>query len=617
MKKLFAFVTALTCLFSLLVMPAAAEEPDILDKKFQQTLDALDYGYEVYGCLAAYIIVKSNYTVFGDIYEDPWNHMEDRLIFRAKDYEEVISRNFVPSAEDMEYIRTVGYGDILVYDAELDEYTAMYPGGFGGSLSKRAYLGYKATSEGFDVFYGNANYRFLSDVLPEGTDEQTYAESLGSPEFLEYEGKQYANGPDGYYYLESVERVGMKYSVEYDGENVRISGAQTFTEEECPESFEKLPEVDEDLLSIMGDIGELVNKYGPEIPDEVKNGTQKGTTCRYTPDAGSYYVAIGDDTSADKDGYVKILADGMSISFKNLSKKGMLLDQVDAEFLNDNSDEIKKADLISVGFSANGFAAVAVEEVLKDKSEENSYMQWSRYLPEEGVQEIKAVLERLDKYLEENGMNETILGIPISDAIVVAAESMAYGTLVYANELPVVIDGIRAINPDAQIVVVGMDNPMENASVALNDGKKLELGVYIDQLLGNMDDVSQTVAIEKSNTVFVSAPDARNGNDNKELTATDLILSYINNIKPQAMPDAEGHAYIRNQIMRAMRKKGDANCDGRVNYKDALLVLRASINLETLSQEDMLFAEADGKEGLNYKDALKILRASIGLETLE
>ena len=31
-------------------------------------------------------------------------------------------------------------------DAEFDEYTAKYPGGFGGALSKRIYLGYKITN---------------------------------------------------------------------------------------------------------------------------------------------------------------------------------------------------------------------------------------------------------------------------------------------------------------------------------------------------------------------------------------------------------------------------------------------------------------------------------------
>jgi hypothetical protein len=62
--------------------------------------------------------------------------------------------------------------------------------------------------------------------------------------------------------------------------------------------------------------------------------------------------------------------------------------------------------------------------------------------------------------------------------------------------------------------------------------------------------------------------------------------------------------------------RGDANGDERVNYSDALLVLRFSIGLEKLSEEAQVLCDVDGNPGLNYQDALKILRASIGLETL-
>ena len=132
-----------------------------------------------------------------------------------------------------------------------------------------------------------------------------------------------------------------------------------------------------------------------------------------------------------------------------------------------------------------------------------------------------------------------------------------------------------------------------------------------------MDNAIQTVAIEKENTIFVSAPDALNENDNKELTENALILSYINGVKDKAKPNAEGQEYIRSRVINAIRRKGDVNGDGQVNYNDALLVLRASINLATLSEDDKRFAEVDGKNGISYNDALKILRSSIGLDSLE
>ena len=62
--------------------------------------------------------------------------------------------------------------------------------------------------------------------------------------------------------------------------------------------------------------------------------------------------------------------------------------------------------------------------------------------------------------------------------------------------------------------------------------------------------------------------------------------------------------------------RGDANGDEKLNYKDALLVLRHSIGLDQLSEAAQALCDVDGKPGLNYRDALMILRASIGLETL-
>ena len=623
MKKIITLLTALACFFSLLILPAAAEEStDLLEQKLKETLDPLDNHYDHYGTHLPEMIRQANLAIYEKYAAEV---QEDYYDISAEEYEEVLNRFFAPTAEDMIFIQNnENYGEEpgvingrpLEYDPETDTYRVYYP--YWDPLpDTRIFLGYKATSQGFDVFYGKVNYCFLKDVLPAGITEDQYAGLLNYPDTLEYGGMQFQKTMGGYSYIESIEKNGMKYSVELDGSNIRLLSVAPFTESECPDSFEKLPEVDEDLLSIMADIQELVNQYGPEIPDEVKNGTTKGTTCLYKPNAESYYVAIGDDTAAAKNSYVNMLAEGLKISHKNLADNGMLIEDVDAGFLEANAAEIEKADLITIGFSVNGFAAVAVEEVLKNMTAEESYMQWDKYLPEEGVQEIEAVLARMKKYLVDNGMTGSLMGVSKSDALVVAAESLAFGTLAFINELPRLIEEIQTVNPDAQIIVVGMDNPMENSTIALTSGEKMELGVYVDQLIGNMDNASQTVAIENSNTVFVSAPDALNENDNQKLNENKLILSYINGVKAAAKPAEEGQKYIRNQIIRSMRKKGDVNCDGVANYNDALLVLRASIGLETISEEDLLFAEVDGIEGVSYNDALKILRASIGLENLD
>lgn len=64
-----------------------------------------------------------------------------------------------------------------------------------------------------------------------------------------------------------------------------------------------------------------------------------------------------------------------------------------------------------------------------------------------------------------------------------------------------------------------------------------------------------------------------------------------------------------------IKLQGDADGNGEVNYMDALLVLRHSIGLETLSDAVVARCDVDGRKGLSYMDALLILRYSIGLIT--
>ncbi len=59
---------------------------------------------------------------------------------------------------------------------------------------------------------------------------------------------------------------------------------------------------------------------------------------------------------------------------------------------------------------------------------------------------------------------------------------------------------------------------------------------------------------------------------------------------------------------------GDVDGNGKLDYKDALIILRASIKLETLTEAQSALADYSGDGKLDYKDALMILRASIGLE---
>lgn len=371
-----------------------------------------------------------------------------------------------------------------------------------------------------------------------------------------------------------------------------------------------------ELNQLLSDIQELMAKYGPEIAPEVLNGSRVGT-CRYVEkDQFKSYVAIGENSiRKNNKSYADMLAKELGISCKKLAENDLLVDQVSEKILKANAAEIKKANLITLNLSINSFIKVAINEIVG--TNDGVDLDWSQYVSAEGVAEIQDTLARLKTYLVNSGVQGEIATLGSkADALVTAAESFAYGTLAYAHTLPQLLDEIHAMNPDATVVVIGMDNPLSGTTISLSSGESMDLGAYIGKLIQMTDRCAQTAAIEREYVIFTAAADAANPNDGQTLSENKLILTYLRSVKAEALPTEEGHAYIKDRILASFRKMGDVDGNGTVSYNDALKVLRASINLDVLDMDAAVVANVDGKAGITYGDALKILRASIGLDTL-
>ena len=62
---------------------------------------------------------------------------------------------------------------------------------------------------------------------------------------------------------------------------------------------------------------------------------------------------------------------------------------------------------------------------------------------------------------------------------------------------------------------------------------------------------------------------------------------------------------------------GDANMDGKVDLQDALVVLRAALGIENLSDEATTYADVDGDGKITLTDCSLVLKAALGIIELK
>ncbi|MBQ7325355.1 MAG: hypothetical protein IJW98_06405 [Clostridia bacterium] len=248
MKKFFGILTVVLCICFVLAMPVSAAG-DPMAEKFQEELDLLDHFYD-YDYHYMIRIASDKFISWDD--DDMWKP----VTVPAEEFDAVLKEHFVITDNQIQELRELGNRDyntdiwdddsgeivevIPFFNADTQTYTFQFYGGFGGSLPDREYLGYIHNGETYDVYYRHISYGYLSDVLPDGVDEWEYAESLEWPAKIEYDGVVYQDGPEGYYTILSYDDFGRKYTVEMNGEIVRIISCVNYTEDEQPESFDDI-----------------------------------------------------------------------------------------------------------------------------------------------------------------------------------------------------------------------------------------------------------------------------------------------------------------------------------------------------------------------------------------
>lgn len=329
---------------------------------------------------------------------------------------------------------------------------------------------------------------------------------------------------------------------------------------------------------------------------------KEATTDDYCVDYDSYYVAIGDDTAADDNSYVDLLYKELDLPKGAYSKV-----MTDANLIQDtvlNAEEIAKADIITIGYSTANFIGNVAGAIMGKE------VNWSAYLPEEAVKALNVAMDEVEAYVEAFGF-----GANTAKALTAAIENVAFNSLVYAYKLPKTIAAIREINEDAVLVVVGLDNPLEGATISHNS-RTVGIDKLTDAIVAVTDVYTLCYAILASNCTFVAAPNAANDAEGTDITVENLVATMMDD---GLLPNAQGQKYIQTRIYESLRIThgylwGDANLDGVVDYKDAMIILQHSVNVPV--HGGFIYTpvcDVDGVAGINYKDSMRVLQKSVNL----
>ena len=184
-------------------------------------------------------------------------------------------------------------------------------------------------------------------------------------------------------------------------------------------------------------------------------------------------------------------------------------------------DYIRKADVVSVQIGSNDAfvpCIVGLGNATNWKSEQLVATMVSGVLREpsfENLQRLNSDLSRLRLTKEEKQATTQLLLGGGTDAICEQAYQEA------AVHMPQVVAELRALNPDAQIILLGYTNPVP-------------LLPEWTQLFRRLNALSKSLAAQNENVTYVPIPFA--------MTATD------------AHPTVSGHKYIANRILRAIKK---------------------------------------------------------------
>ncbi len=234
MKRLIAFITAVLCVVGLFSFTASAEEVSV-EELIENELWSLQFNFGG--------IVDEEYMVSRTMEE--FRTMDGHILpwektIPADEFEEMLDKFFAVNEDTLKAIKGFSFDEYnpnaFRYDVDENVYICKIGGIPVTGFMHYDYYTCEKVGSTYKAFYNEIKYESLASALPEGVDEFEYAESLGFPESIKYGGKTYYQDENSWaeYYIKTPLYSGKVYTVEVDGDNVRIISYGDYTAEDLP-----------------------------------------------------------------------------------------------------------------------------------------------------------------------------------------------------------------------------------------------------------------------------------------------------------------------------------------------------------------------------------------------
>ncbi len=438
-------------------------------------------------------------------------------------------------------------------------------------------------------------------------DSMTPAERIEAVKALAEELYAYAVA-EGYLNEEEIKAF-IAWSQEHV--EVKIAQLEATLQEYLNYAYEAGLIEDATVEAAMAKLEELkaLAEQAPELAEQQLMALYEGaTTLVYEKDGSDLYLALGGATASGAAGvgrndaiYTELLGEafrteeqfaGYTVTEEeSLAPAGIL------EYLKKNEAAIAEADLITYQLDAAEFILAALDENAPD---------WTRYFDEETLSWANTHVNVILAHMDESDV-ETI------ETVYPLVEKVVYAVMAYTVDTVRAIEYINAVNPETEIILAGMYNPVRGLELTLN-GEVIDVEEIVEYAIEASDLYYLVCALVYDNVTFVAVPEAATEGFNTNIVMGETLdLAQIAGVlmNMDAMyANAEGHEYIYEEIYNAITFVscilGDVNCDGEVDFADAALLYAYAQELlaeGAVSEQGLMNADVSGDGEVDFADA--------------